>query len=73
MRILLIMSAALVLSACVPAEVFVMKNPKTGELIQCRSENHGSAAFPIIQGLQDNGGAENCAKGYEAAGWQRMN
>jgi hypothetical protein len=72
MRTLLFAVVALALSGCVPSEVFVMQDPKTGQIVQCKTESHDSL-FPIIQGLQDNAGAERCAKGYKAAGWKQMN
>jgi hypothetical protein len=72
MRYLLLAASAILLSGCVPSEVFVMQNPKTGEIVQCKTESHNSL-FPIVQGLQDNAGAEHCAAGYKAAGWRQMN
>jgi hypothetical protein len=72
-RLLLIAGMAIVLSGCVDSEVFVMKDPKTGQVARCGSTEHGASFFPIIQTKIDNTSAESCAKGYEAAGWQRMN
>jgi hypothetical protein len=73
MRVLLIAGAALLLAGCVPGEVYVMKNPKTGEIHECRPGDHGLGLFPLIESAQNNGMARDCAAGYEAAGWQRMN
>lgn len=60
------------LAACVPAKDYVMKNPKTGEIKECRADSPGSP-FPIIAQTQANKAAESCAEGYEAAGWKKMN
>lgn len=73
MRVLLLTAAALMLAGCVDSEVFVMKDPKTGQIAQCGATGHGASFFPIIQTKIDNTSAESCAKGYQAAGWQRMN
>lgn len=62
----------LALGACTPASVVVLKNPSTGEVKEC-SRNSGASFFPIIQTAIDNSAVEDCAKGYTAAGWQRMN
>ena len=73
MRAVIVFGAALVLSGCVSSEIFVMRDPKTGQVVQCGATGHGASFFPIIQTNIDNTSAESCAKGYEAAGWQKMN
>jgi hypothetical protein len=73
MRLLLVTAAALLSAGCVSSEVIVMKDPKSGQVTQCGATGHGSSFFPIIQTKIDNTSAESCAKGYQAAGWQRMN
>jgi PBP1b-binding outer membrane lipoprotein LpoB len=62
----------LALAGCVQSEDIVMKNPATGEIRECKT-NSGPSFFPIAQTMIDNSSARNCAAGYEAAGWQRMN
>jgi hypothetical protein len=62
----LVVAMALAISGCGPT-VVVMKNPKTGELIQCHGQNTGEDF------LIDQSAAKDCANGYQAAGWQRMN
>jgi hypothetical protein len=66
------LACALILAGCA-RDVFVMKNPKTGEVVQCRGGAEGASFFPIAQAMANSSAAESCAKGYEAAGWQRMN
>lgn len=73
MRYLLVVVITLAVAGCVESKVYVMKDPKTGQITQCGSTEHGASVFPIIQTNIDNTSAESCAKGYEAAGWQRMN
>jgi hypothetical protein len=63
---------ALVLTGCVQSEFFVLKNPTTGEIVQCHPDS-GASLFPIAQTMMDNSAARSCAAGYQAAGWQRMN
>jgi len=70
---LVLMVGALLLSGCVNSEVYIMQNPKTGEIQRCGSNEHGNSPFPIAQAEMDNSAARNCAKGYEAAGWKKMN
>jgi len=72
MRFAAIIVCAALLSACVPHEIIVMKNPATGETAQCQT-NSGPSFFPIAQTMIDNSAARSCAEGYKAAGWQRMN
>jgi hypothetical protein len=60
------------LSGCVPSEVIVLKNPTSGEIVRCE-KNSGASFFPIAQTMMDNSAARNCAAGYQAAGFQRMN
>lgn len=50
-----------------------MQSPKTQEVVQCRPGTTGFTLFPLIQAEQENAAARDCAKGYEAAGWKRMN
>jgi hypothetical protein len=57
---------ALAVSGCVGPVVVVMKNPATGEVIQC-------GANPGITLPAESYAARDCAQGYQAAGWQRMN
>lgn len=71
-KVLMLVAAGFVLSACVESEVIVLKNPMTGEVVQC-AKNSGASFFPIAQTLMDNSAARNCAKGYEGAGWVRTN
>lgn len=52
---------------CVGPTVIVMKNPTTGELVQCRGANTG------LSMSAESIAARDCAQGYTAAGWQRMN
>ena len=61
--------AALLLgvTGCVGPTVVVMKNPNTGEIVQCRGANTGIST-PV-----ESMAARDCANGYQAAGWQRMN
>jgi hypothetical protein len=69
----IVVAAQLVgLSGCVEAQVIVMKNPATGEIVRCQRTS-GSSFFPIAQTVLDNSSARSCADGYQAAGWQRMN
>ena len=54
------------LSACVGPAVVILKNPTTGEVKQCGDPRGISA-------ISDSLAARDCAVGYQAAGWQRMN
>ncbi len=66
------LACVLALSGCVQSEDIVLKNPQTGEIKEC-SKNSGPSFYPIAQTMADNSAARACARGYEAAGWQRMN
>jgi PBP1b-binding outer membrane lipoprotein LpoB len=68
----LILIAALPLAGCVQSEVIVLKNPQTGEIKECRGQS-GSSFFPIAQTAIDNSAAESCARGYQAAGFIKLN
>ena len=57
----------LALAACVGPTVVVMKNPQTGELLQCHGDNNG-LSMPA-----ESWAAKGCADGYQAAGWVRLN
>ena len=59
--------ALLLLSGCVGPTVVVMKNPATGEIVQCKGANTG-LSMPA-----ESWAARDCATGYQAAGWTRMN
>lgn len=63
----LVLCSVLVLGGCVGPIVVVMKNPATGELIQCRGANTGLSV------TAESFAARDCAQGYQAAGWVRMN
>jgi hypothetical protein len=67
MRCIALLACACALSACVGPTIVVMKNPTTGEIIQCKGENNG-LSMPA-----ESWAAKGCADGYSAAGWQRMN
>lgn len=61
--------AALIVStvtACVGPSVVVMKNPTTGEVRQCGNPN----GFSMVA---DSIAARDCAQGFQASGWTRMN
>ncbi len=64
-RVVIIIVLALTLSGCGPT-VIVMKNPTTGALVECR----GGATPGLIA---EQVAAKDCANGYQAAGWIRMN
>ena len=66
MRALLAVAVLLALTSCGPA-IVVMKNPTSGEIIQCKGSTTG------LSGLADAAAARDCAAGYQAAGWTRMN
>lgn len=63
----MVLAALLALGGCVGPTVVVMKNPKTGEIIQCHGDNNG------LSMSAESWSAKGCADGYQAAGWQRMN
>ena len=55
------------LTGCVGPTVVLVKNPQTGEIVQCKGTLSGIA--PIAESIV----ARDCAAGYVAAGWTRMN
>lgn len=55
------------LSACVGPSIVVLKNPTTGEVVQCKGSSMG------LSMVADSMAARDCAAGYTASGWQRMN
>lgn len=55
------------LGACVGPTVVVMRNPETNEIIQCKGANTGLSV------TAESIAARDCAAGYTAAGWVRMN
>jgi hypothetical protein len=59
--------AAGLLSGCAGPTVVVMKNPANGEIVQCNGANTGLSV------VAENWAARDCAVGYQAAGWTRMN
>lgn len=62
------------LFGCAPRPTdIVLRNPQTGQIMQCRSRLEGASPFPIAQQWIDSEHAEDCARGFVAAGWQRMN
>jgi hypothetical protein len=68
----LILLGALLLTGCVHSEAIVLKNPTTGEIALCHTDS-GTTPFPIAQALIDNSATRDCAAGYQASGWQRVN
>jgi hypothetical protein len=56
-----------VLSGCAGPTVVVMKNPATGEIVQCKGANTGLSV------VAESWAARDCASGYQASGWTRMN
>ena len=61
-------------AACAPTPTdIVLKNPQTGQIVQCQSSLEGASPFPIAQQWIDSEKAEDCATGYVNAGWVRMN
>ncbi len=64
--------AALTLAGCVQSEMIVLRDPRTGELKECRT-NSGPSFFPIAQTMIDNTSTRSCAEGYQRAGFVRMN
>jgi hypothetical protein len=67
MRCIALLACACALSACVGPTVVVMKNPQSGEVIQCKGASTGLSV------TAESFAARDCAAGYSAAGWQRMN
>jgi hypothetical protein len=68
MRIVFLRCCALVLllpalARCGPTFI-VMKNPETGAIAQCQGNGEPAVAARA---------AQQCAEGYQAAGWKRMN
>lgn len=61
------------LAGCAGPNVVVMRNPKTGEIVQCHGQTTGASLFPLAQARLDGQAAASCAQGYQAAGWRRMN
>lgn len=59
--------AASLLSGCAGPTVVVMKNPANGEIVQCKGANTGLSV------VAESWAARDCASGYQAAGWTRMN
>jgi hypothetical protein len=66
-RLCMILALTLGVAGCVGPTVVVMKSPTTGELVQCRGANAG-LSMPA-----ESMAARDCAQGYQAAGWTRMN
>jgi hypothetical protein len=56
-----------VLSGCAGPTVVVMKNPANNEIVQCKGANTGLSV------VAESWAARDCASGYQAAGWTRMN
>jgi hypothetical protein len=71
-RILLLASMFAALAGCVGSEMIVLKNPATGEIKEC-SRNSGPNPYVIAQTMADNAAARSCARGYQAAGFVRLN
>ena len=62
------------LAGCAPTPTdIVLRNPQTGQIMQCRSRLEGASLFPIAQQWIDSEKVQDCASGFVAAGWQRMN
>lgn len=62
------------LAGCAPSPTdIVLRNPQTGQIMQCRSRLEGASFFPLAQQEIDREQAADCANGFVAAGWQRMN
>jgi hypothetical protein len=62
-----ICGAAVILIGCAGPTVVVMKNPANGEIVQCKG------ASTRLSVTAESWAARDCAKGYQAAGWTRMN
>ena len=60
------------LAGCVQSDFVVLRHPVTGEVKECRA-NSGASLTPLIQTAIDNSATRNCAAGYQAAGYTRMN
>ncbi len=63
--------AALALAGCARSEIIVLRDPRTGEIKECRT-NSGPSFFPIAQTMIDNTATRSCAEGYQRAGFVRM-
>ena len=73
LRILLaVFGMSFAMTACAQRDYIVLRNPTTGETRTC-NVNSGASFFPLVQIAADNSATQNCATGYQAAGWQRMN
>ena len=71
---LLVLFALCGLAGCAPSPTdIVLRNPQTGQIMQCRSRLEGASLFPIAQQWIDSEKVQDCASGFVAAGWQRMN
>jgi hypothetical protein len=61
-----VLALVALLAGCGP-RVIVMRNPANGELVQCKASTTG------VSGMAERSAAADCAQGYQAAGWVRMN
>lgn len=64
--------AAFALAGCVRSEMIVLRDPRTGEVKECRTNSRPSF-FPVAQTMIDNTSTRSCAEGYRRAGFVRMN
>ena len=69
---LAVLLPVLLLAGCVQSEFIVLKDPKSGQIVQCHADA-GNSPYPIAQTMMSNSATRSCAAGYEAAGFQRMN
>jgi hypothetical protein len=60
------------LAGCLQRDFIVLKNPTTGEIVQCHADS-GASFYPLAQTAMDNSATQQCAAGYQAAGFKRMN
>ena len=60
------------LVGCVQSDFVVLRHPATGDVKECKSTS-GASLTPLIQVAIDNSATRNCAAGYQAAGYTRMN
>ncbi|MCQ8239765.1 hypothetical protein [Rhizosaccharibacter radicis] len=65
-RLMTMLFCSLMLTGCGP-QIIVMKNPQTGKVAQCNGTGAGRSRMANADAASD------CARGYEAAGWVRMN